>query len=62
MSFQGQADVTDTKHRAMIWDIITWRGLLRGISLLVRQEKRFFFLSFVQPRLVEMTRYWPLRI
>lgn len=62
MSFQGQTDVTDTKHRAMIWDIITWRGLLRGISLLVRQEKRFFFLSFVQPCLVEMTRYWPLRI
>lgn len=61
MSFQGQTDVTDTKHRAMIWDIITWWGLLTGISLLVRQEKRFFFLSFVQPCLVEMARYWPLR-
>ena len=38
----------------MIWDIITWRGLLRGVSLPVRQERRFFFLSFVQPCLVEM--------
>ena len=39
MSFQSQRDLTDAKHHAMIWDILLHKGggLLRGISLLVRQ-------------------------
>lgn len=60
MSFHGQTDVTDTKHRVMIWDIITWWGLLTGISLLVRQEKRFFsphLSSLVRSRWLDIGLY-----
>ena len=42
MLFQGQTDVTDSKHHAMIWDIITWRGLLRAFPFLFGKKNHSF--------------------